>query len=41
MDMLALTLIKYAMFDTSIYSCNVGDRGITVSAIDSLKMSAK
>ena len=39
--MLALTIIKYAMFNTSICRCNVGDRDITVSAIDSLKVSAK
>ena len=40
-DMLALTIIKYAMFNTPICSCNVGDRDFTVSDIDSSKVSVK
>ena len=40
-DMLALTIIKYAMFNTSICSCDVGDHDNNISAIDSLKVSFK
>ena len=40
-DMLALTISKCAMFNTSICSCDVNGRDITISAIDSLKVSVK